>query len=196
MANTKAYTTTEVFNKAFDEATETIKTSGGSGGAGSQIEGNVASGATDTGNPIKIGGKGASTTPAAVTAGQRVDALFSLTGKQVTIGALRPNLANQQTTITSSTAETTIVTAAASVFLDLYGLILTNTSATATKVTIKDATAGTTRMVFQVPAGETRGFMLPVDSAHKQAVVNNNWTATCGTSVAALEVTALTVQNI
>lgn len=100
-------------------------------------------------------------------------------------------LSNQQTTITSSTAETTIVTADATYKLDLYGLILTNTSATATKVTIKDSTTGTTRMVFQVPATDTRGFMLPADSGHKQATVNNNWTATCGTSVASIEITAL-----
>lgn len=101
----------------------------------------------------------------------------------------------QQSTITSSTAEATIVTAVANTFLDLYGLVLTNTSATATKVTIKDATSGTTRFVFQVPAGDTRGFMLPMASAHEQAAVNNNWTATCGTSVASVEITAMFVKR-
>lgn len=154
-------------------------------------EGTVASGIADNGNPFKIGGKASTSTSTAVLDGQRVDAEFSKTGKQVVIGTLREQMVNQITTITSSTAETTIVTADATYLLDVYGLIITNTSATATKVTIKDATAGTTRMVFQVPATDTRGFMLPVDSGHKQAAVNNNWTATCGTSVADIVITAL-----
>lgn len=154
-------------------------------------EGTVANGVADTGNPVKIGGKASTSTSSAVTDGQRVDAEFSKTGKQVVIGTLREQMANQITTITSSTSETTIVTADATYFMDVYALIITNTSATATKVTIKDSTAGTTRMVFQVPATDTRGFMLSVDAGHKQATVNNNWTATCGTSVADIVITAL-----
>jgi hypothetical protein len=102
----------------------------------------------------------------------------------------------QQTTITSSTSETTIVTADATYFLDLYGLILTNTSATVTKVTIKDATSGTTRAVLEVPPTDTRGFMLRSLDAMGQSAINNNWTATCGTSVAALEVTALYLKTL
>lgn len=114
----------------------------------------------------------------------------------VNLGAERAQLANLQTSISSSTAETTIINADATYKQDLYGLILTNTSATVTKVTIKDSTAGTTRMVFEVPATDTRGFMLPTEAGHKQAAVNTSWTATCGTSVATLEVTALVVKNL
>lgn len=42
--------------------------------------GNVASGVTDAGNPIKIGGKALAAFPANVTTGQRVDALFNRGG--------------------------------------------------------------------------------------------------------------------
>ena len=109
----------------------------------------------------------------------------------------RDALGVQQTTITSSTAETTIVTAAGGgISADLYGLIITNTSSTYTKVTIKDTTSGTTRMVFSVPAQETRGFSVPAVAAIAQSAANNNWTATCGTSVASIELTALIVRNI
>lgn len=117
-------------------------------------------------------------------------------GILMTAGAPRLLKGRQVTTITSSTAETTIVTAIASTFLDIYGLILTNTSATATKVSIRDATAGGTISVFEVPPTDTRGLMLPLDSAIPQATVNNNWTATCGTSVASLEVTVLYVKRV
>jgi hypothetical protein len=160
------------------------------------VAGDTASGASDAGNPIKTGGLAKTANPTAVTDGQRVASLFDKLGKQVVVGAIRDLKGMQSTTITSSTSETTIVTAAASTFLDLYGLVITNTSATVTKVTIKDSTAGTTRAVFEIPATDTRGFMLPVDSALPQATVNTNWTATCGTSVASVEIAAYYVKNI
>jgi hypothetical protein len=103
-------------------------------------------------------------------------------------------LGMQQTAITSSTAETTIATADATHKLRLYGLVLANTSATATNVTVKDSTGGTTRFVFALPAGDTRGFMIPAQSGHPQAASNTNWTATSSASVASLQVTAMFVR--
>lgn len=161
-----------------------------------QVVGNVANAASDSGNPVKIGGVGHTANPTAVTDGQRVDAMFDKLGKQVTVGALRDLKAVQKTTITSSTSETTIITAAASTFHDVYSIIISNTSATVVDVTIKDATAGTTRAIITVPADDVRGFTLPVDSAIPQASANNNWTATCGASVASVEITALYVKNL
>lgn len=158
--------------------------------------GDVASAATDSGNPVKIGGLAKTANPTAVTTGQRVNALFDKLGKQVVVEAIRDLKAVQQTTITSSTAETTIVTSVASTFLDLYGLIIANTSATGTTCTIKDATSGTTRAVIYVPPTDTRGFMLPVSAGIPQASAGNNWTLTSSASVASLQITALTVQNL
>lgn len=166
---------------------------GTTGGVG--VGGTVASGATDAGNPVKVGAVGRTANPTAVSDGQRVNLTADKLGKLVTVGSIREQKGRQVTTITSSTAETTIVTAVASTFCDLYGLVLSNTSATATEVTIRDATAGGTVSSFMVPAGETRGFMLPESAAWPQATANNNWTATCGTSVASLKVTALFVKN-
>lgn len=162
----------------------------------SVVAGDIAAAATDSGNPVKIGGLALTANPTAVTTGQRVNALFDKLGKQIVVGAIRTLKGVQDTTITASTSETTVVTAVASTFLDLYGIVLANSSATATSVTIKDATAGTTRAVIYVPAGDTRGFMLPVDSAIPQAAVNNNWTVTSSASITSLFVTALYVQNL
>lgn len=158
--------------------------------------GAVAHDGADSGNPIKVGGQARTTNPTAVADGDRSNFITDDLGKLVVVGSIRDLKGVQQTTITSSTSETTIVTAVASTFLDLYGLIITNTSATVTKVTIKDSTTGTTRAVFEIPATETRGFMLPESGGIPQASVNNNWTATCGTSVASVEITALYVKNI
>jgi hypothetical protein len=123
---------------------------------------------------------------------------FSVTpkGQVITANAPRGRKLHQKTTITSSTSETTVLTAAASTFHDVYGVIVTNTSATATEVTFKDATAGTTRFIISAPANDTRGFMLPVDAAFTQAAVNNNWTATCADSVASIEITVIAVKNL
>lgn len=164
---------------------------------GSQsVGGPTASGATLAANPVSTGGLARTTPPTAVANNQVVNDQKSIYGEQIVRNSLRETKGNQQTQISSSTSETTIVTADATYKLDLYGLILTNTSATGTKVTIKDSTAGTTRMVIYIPANDTRGFMLPACDGHKQSAVNNNWTATCGTSVAAIEITALFVQNL
>lgn len=159
------------------------------------VEGKEAAGTTVSAKPVTIGGLAKTANPTARTDGQAVNTLHDKLGKVIAVAALRDLKGTQQTTITSSTAETTIVTAVASTFLDVYGLVIANKSATATLVTIKDATAGTTRGLFYVPAADTRGFMLDAGSAWPQTTVNNNWTATCGTSVDSVYVTALYVKN-
>jgi hypothetical protein len=156
----------------------------------------IASGSSDSGNPHKIGAVAHTAAPTAVTDGQRVNLIADKVGKLITAGSIRDLKVIEQTTITSSTSETTIAAAVASTFKDLYGLIITNTSATGTKVTIKDSTSGTTRAVIYVPANDTRGFMLHESAALPQATTNTAWTATCGTSVASIEITALTVKNV
>jgi hypothetical protein len=158
--------------------------------------GDIAHDAADsTSNPVKVGGQARTTNPTAVADADRANFITDKLGKQVVVGSVRDLKANQVTTITSSASETTIVTAVASTFLDLYGLFVTNTSATAVNVAIKDSTAGTTRLNIAVPAGETRGFTLNESAAIKQTTVNNNWTATSSASVASLVITALTVAN-
>ena len=160
------------------------------------VGGDVASGSADSGNPIKSGGIARTANPTAVTTGQRVAATFDKLGKQVVVGAIRDLKGVQKTSISVNT-ETTIVTAgAAGVFNDVYVLLCTNKSATGVFVDFKDATAGTTRMTLAVPANDTRGFTVPVDSAMVQAVAANNWTATVSAAVSSIEITALYVANI
>lgn len=173
-----------------------LGTAGTAAGGVTSVQGPTAAAATLAANPVTIGGRAATTNPTAVTDGQVVNAQYSKTGKAIAIGALRTMKSDQQTQISASTAETTIVAAgAAGVFNDLYGLILANTGATTTKVTIRDGTGGTVRAIIEVPTLETRGFMLPVDSGFSQATAAVVWTAQCGSSTAALEVTAMFAQN-
>lgn len=148
----------------------------------------------DTGIAI-WGVRGDTLAAATSTTGDYSQLTTDVSGILMTAGAPRLLKARQNTTITT-TAETTIVTAIASTFNDLYGLVLANTSATATEVTIRDVAAGSVQVSFIVPAGETRGFMVPVDSALTQSTVNTAWTAQLGTAVTSLKVTALYVKRI
>jgi len=158
-------------------------------------------GATLSGNalafaPVTEGGLAKTANPAAVDDGDVVNALHDKLGKRISIPALREVKAIQTTTITG-TSETTIVTAGgAGVFKDLYRLVITNSSATAVTVAIKDATAGTTRYTFAVPAASTVGFSADAGSAAIQAAANNNWTATVSGAVTSILITAETVANI
>jgi hypothetical protein len=158
--------------------------------------GNVAHDAADSGAPVKVGGQARTTNPTAVADADRSNFITDKLGKQVVVGSIRDLKTQQITTITSSTSETTVLTAVASTFLDVYGVIVVNSSATATNVSFKDSTAGTTRFNIYVPAGETRGFMLSESAAVNQAAVNNNWTATSSASVASVIITMLAVRNI
>ena len=74
-------------------------------------------------------------------------------GRQIVVhNQVRDLVSMQQTTITNSTAETTVVTQIASTFADISGLQITNASATAVSVTIKDSTGGTTRKKYDLAA--------------------------------------------
>jgi len=146
--------------------------------------------------PVTEGGLAKTANPAAVDDGDVVNALHDKLGKRISIPALREVKAIQTTTITG-TSETTIVTAGGSgVFKDLYRLVMTNSSATAVTVAIKDATAGTTRYTFAVPAGATVGFSADAGSAAVQSAAANNWTAQVSSAVSSIIITAETVANL
>ncbi len=151
----------------------------------------VAHDAADSGHPIKIGGKARVTDPAAVTALDRADLYVDNRGKPVVRPwTVREEVAPQQTTITNSTSETTIVTAGGADFLrDLLALIISNAGATGVAVTIKDATAGTTRAIIYVPATDT--VVVPFPVPVPQAADNENWTATLSINTVTVHITAL-----
>lgn len=107
-------------------------------------------------------------------------------------GISRENKKVQKTTLTT-TAATTVITSVGSTFLDVYGFICANTSATATVVRLKDN--GTEKSAIAVPAGETRGFMIPVDSAIPADASGTQWTASLDTAVTSVEITALFTKN-
>jgi len=176
---------------------EALQIEGVSGGTGITVQGDVADDAPDSGAPVKVGGVGRTTNRTPVANGDRVNAAFDDMGRQFKVPVqLRDLHVHQQATITNSTAETTILAAgAAGVFHDVLAFVFANTDATkSTVVTIKDATAGTTRLVVVVAAYATVVVQLPTPLT--QASAANNWTATCDTAVTSLQVTTVAVKNV
>jgi hypothetical protein len=92
----------------------------------------------------------------------------------------------------TSTTETTIVAAVASIFNDLRALLITNTSATGTRVDFRHVAAGTVVFSVWVPANTTLPITLPVVA--RQATVNTAWTAQLGTAVTDVRITAFAIQ--
>lgn len=155
------------------------------------VGGTVAHDGADSGNPVKVGGQARTTNPTAVADADRVNFTADDLGRQVVVvGQVRDLITHAHTQIASSSSETTILAAgAAGVFHDLVQLVITNATATAVNVTIKDATAGTTRMIIALAA--SGGVVIPFTRPLTQASAANNWTATL--SSAAVTVNFLTV---
>lgn len=120
----------------------TIPVSGSGGGTTSQqVTGNVASGATDSGNPVKTGGKYNATLPT-VTDGQRVDTQSSQYGTTFTGLALWPVTDLTRVLVnTASSGDTTLVTGTASQTTKVYRLRLSVAGAVIVKLT--DGGSGT-----------------------------------------------------
>lgn len=149
-------------------------------------------------NPVKIGGIYNSTNPTSVSSGQRVMAWFDKSGKMIVNSALRSLKGVQLTAISCSATETNITpSSTGGNFIDIYGLVLSNLSTTSVQqVTIKDSSGGTSRLIFEVPLSDTRGFMVPVDAAVPQATSSQSWTATLSNSSGPFQITALYVTNV
>ena len=162
----------------------------------SNCAGDVAHDTGDSGNPIKIGGKARQANPTAVAALDRVDATFDDVGRQVVVlNNVRDLEVHQHTEIASSSSETTILSAgAAGIFHDLTQLILTNQTATAVNVTIKDATAGTTRMIIALAA--SGGAVIPFPTPVTQAAAANNWSATLSSAAVTVDIFVQAVKNV
>jgi hypothetical protein len=162
-----------------------------------QVVGDIAHDSADSGNPVKVGGVARTANAAAVADGDRVNMSLDIHGRPIVVlNNPRELIGNQTTTITNSTTETTICTAVASRFLDLTHLSITNATATAVTVTIKDSTAGTTRIVYALAA--SGGIVLDFGACPwiQQAAVNNNWTATLSVNTVTVNINAQFIKNI
>lgn len=157
------------------------------------VAGTAAEGATSSGNPVQIGVKAATAIQTARTAGQMVAPAADKIGRVVGANEQIRDLTQMAPMVTlSSTTETTIVAAVASIFNDLRALLITNTSATGVRVDFRTVAAGTVVFSVWVPATTTLPVTLPVVA--RQATVNTAWTAQLGAAVTDVRITAFSIQ--
>lgn len=143
---------------------------------------------------VSASGRGTTALPTAVTDGQLVNMEMDKFGRPVVVNnAFRDIVAATPTTISASTAETTIIAAIASTFNDLSSLMISNTSGTATRVDLRDTTGGAVVASLYIPAGDVRG--VNFTTPWPQSSVNTNWTAQSSTSVTDLRFAVQYIKN-
>lgn len=127
------------------------------------LGGDVANDAVDSGNPVKIGGKALSANPAAVTSGDRVNALYDLQGRQIVAQTLPEALVRGVSAAMTGTADTQVIAAqGAGIRIYLTHFVVFNyAGAVATQVNIKDG-ATTIYSVYVSAAGGQISITLPV----------------------------------
>lgn len=161
--------------------------------------GHGATGAAVPANAQLHGLRAATANPTNATGGNSVAAMGDKAGKIVTTAVAPRELMAVQQTALAATAETTFITAgAAGVFNDITQLIVTTAGLAAATLTIKDATAGTTRMILNYPnAAVAPGSPLVINfnPPIPQAAAAANWTVTNSVATAT-NITAIYAKNL
>lgn len=156
------------------------------------ITGGSAAGSASVGFPVRTGGVGRTLNPIAVTDGQVSNAMTDKMGRAVVIqGHVRELIGRQSSTLTSTTAASTVVSPVTSSYTDITHLSVTNGSATATTVTLSD---GSVSFIYNVSAGG--GFVENFNPPLPATTLNASWTLQCGTSVASIYCNVVYVKNI
>lgn len=144
--------------------------------------GQAATGAAVPSGATMLGLRAATANPTNATGGNLVAAMADKAGRTVTTLVQVRELMTVGTLAVAATTETTLIAAgAAGVFNDISQLVITTAGAAAQTITIKDATAGTTRAVFNYPnaaLAPAAPFIITFNPPIPQAVAASNWTVT------------------
>ena len=150
-------------------------------------------GSTPTSSPVRIAGVCRTTNAVISTSTVVGNILLDKQGRIVVTKSHCRDLTKWNgIVITSSTAPTTLIAAQGSgVYSDITHLAITNSSATASTVTIGD---GTSSFVMNIAAGAgaVQSFPIPIPAT----AYNTIWTATCGTSVASIQIFVQWINNL
>ena len=162
---------------------------------GLQIMGQGAAGQTVV-YPVVTGGIVRTTQPTATADQKSMQFLLSKTGQMIaSIGTVREFQNTLKAVTVSTTTETTLIAAVATYFQDIYGLTVSNTSiTTATRVDIRDTTAGTVVESFWLPAATT--LRLNYDVPLKQSAINTNWTVQLSVATTDVRISACYTINL
>lgn len=145
------------------------------------VGGNVASGASDSGNPVKIGGIGHTTYQTAVTDGQRADSQFDSEGKAVVMPYAIPALfTSGATAAMTATADTVIISSGGANILTYIDQI-TCTNSHATVGTVINIKNGQTIFYTAYAVAAGGGFSISLPTPLRGAA-NTQWAAVNATT--------------
>jgi hypothetical protein len=190
---------TQPVSGTFFQATQPV--SGTFFPATQNVAGDVASGSADSGNPVKQGGVARTTDPTAVTNGQRVNGIYSVLGKQVTvIEGVRERKVSGLLVLTTNTEQTLIAAGAAGVFHDLILITATSSDQTQTiRLDFRASTGGAIVFSIHLQGGSgPNGLVIPFPSSFPQTTAANNWTVQASVAPAggqSVRVMGLAVDN-
>lgn len=123
-----------------------------------RIVGSRAHDATDSGNPLKIGGVARTANPTAVSNGDRVDAFYDDVGRSVTWPyQVRDLIATAFATLTTNAADnqTSLLAGATGTFHDLMSVTGSNESTNAVAIELREVNLGGAVTVLTIPANST-----------------------------------------
>jgi len=150
---TVVQTTGTNLHAVLDTTSTTAVTQATASNLNAQVVGDVASAATDGGNPVKVGMVGKSADPTAVTTGQRVNAYGDLNGKIVVSPyALHDNYSSATVSTASATTAQLAANATSGVSIYITGIYIANTGSTASLVSLLPH-SGSTLIATINPAG-------------------------------------------
>jgi hypothetical protein len=171
-----------------------------SGNLRSAVTGTVADASADSGNSVKVGGVARTSNPTAGSSGNRMPLMTDKMGRTVVVSSHVRDLVTTANVSLSTTTETTLMAAAgAGVFLDLVQLVISNGSASAVTVSIRDTTAGSILANIDLSPNNTGGnnvVCLTLSPPWPQTTANTNWTVQLNTAVSTVHVFAQAVKNI
>jgi hypothetical protein len=159
---------------------------------GASVSGDVPHDTADAGEPVKIGGKAVNADPTAVTANDRVNALFDLVGKQVVLPHSLPEnqlsgLITTSMTGTTSTAVTGMGAQGGSLRKYITTVIISNAHGTVgTDVILQDGNGGSTLGTFPAAAlygGVAINLPIPIKTTANTALYAANVTTGASTKV-------------
>lgn len=150
--------------------------------ASATVHGTQADNSSTAPSPVLISGMTNSTAggPAAATSGRQGQLQADLSRRLVVTHGGVPQ-SHDFNRITASTSETTLIAAVASIRHEVHAITIANKDTVAHNFDLRDATGGTIRASYVVPAGQT--FALAFPGGMPQSAVNTNWTLQMGEAV-------------
>lgn len=125
--------------------------------------------------PLPMGLRASIVNPTAVAGGDAVYARADKTGRQVIVPHQVRDLITRGSVTLTDASEQSLIAAVAATFHDMLFIRLVNLGTANRIVSIRDATAGTVRDTWLLPATSTDGMVFP--APFKQTTSNNAWTA-------------------